>query len=93
LSFFLLLLEEFGLQLHHLTPHSILRVIIFIHLCEIFMGVRPCTSLLCHFFVQVKSRKSKDDIGAYYFQTRPDPTTIYIPTLAAESGKTSASTR
>jgi hypothetical protein len=54
--------------------------------------VRPCTSLLCHFFVQVKSRKSKDDIGAYYFQTRPDPTTIYIPTFAAESGKTSAST-
>jgi hypothetical protein len=35
--FFLLLLEEFGLQLQHLTPHSILQVAIFIH----FRGVAP----------------------------------------------------
>jgi hypothetical protein len=31
--FFLLLLEEFRLQLQHLTPHSILQDAIFIHLC------------------------------------------------------------
>ena len=37
--FFLLLLEEFGLQLQHLTPHSILQVAIFAHLCEMFVGV------------------------------------------------------
>jgi hypothetical protein len=36
--FFLLLLEEFGLQLQHLTPHSILQATIFIHLCEMFVG-------------------------------------------------------
>jgi hypothetical protein len=36
--FFLLLLEEFGLQLQHLTPHSILQAAIFVHLCEMFMG-------------------------------------------------------
>jgi hypothetical protein len=39
--FFLLLLEEFGLQLHHLTPHSVLQVAIFVHLCEMFVGVAP----------------------------------------------------
>ena len=44
-SFFLLLLEEFGLQLQHLTPHSILQVAIFVHFCEMFMGVAACTSL------------------------------------------------
>ena len=33
-SFFLLLLEDFGLQLQHLTPHSILMTSIFVHLCE-----------------------------------------------------------
>ena len=33
-SFFLLLLEDFGLQLQHLTPHSILLTAIFVHLCE-----------------------------------------------------------
>jgi hypothetical protein len=65
--FFLLLLEEFGLQLQHLTPHSILQAAIFVHLCKMFVGVAPCTSLFRHFFVLVKSRKAKDHLGAYYF--------------------------
>jgi hypothetical protein len=43
--FFLLLLEEFRLQLQHLTPHSILQVAIFVHLYEMFVGVAACTSL------------------------------------------------
>jgi hypothetical protein len=79
--FFLLLLEEFGLQLQHLTPHSILQVAIFVHLCEMFIGVSPCTSLFRHLFVLVKSGKTRDHIGVYYFQTRPDPAVVYIPTL------------
>jgi hypothetical protein len=79
--FFLLLLEEFGLQLQHLTPHSILQAAIFVHLCEMFVGVAPCTSLFRYFFVLVKSGKTRDHIGAYYFQTRPDPAIVYIPTF------------
>jgi hypothetical protein len=81
LSFFLLLLEEFGLQLEHLTPHSVLQAAIFVHLCEMFIGVAPCTSLFRHFFVLVKSGKTRDHIGAYYFQTRTDPAVVFIPTL------------
>jgi hypothetical protein len=81
LPFFLLLLEEFGLQLQHLTPHSILQAAIFVHLCEMFVGVAPCTSLFCHFFMLVRSGKTRDHIGAYYFQTRPDPAIVYIPTF------------
>jgi formate hydrogenlyase subunit 3/multisubunit Na+/H+ antiporter MnhD subunit len=81
LPFFLLLLEEFGLQLQHLMPHSILQVAIFVHLCEMFVGVAPCTSLFRYFFVLVKSGKTRDHIEAYYFQTRPDPAVVYIPTL------------
>jgi hypothetical protein len=79
--FFLLLLEELRLQLQHLTPHSILQVAIFVHLCEMFVGVAPCTSLFRHFFVLVKSGKAKDHLGAYYFQTRPDSAGAYIPSL------------
>ena len=79
--FFLLLLEELGLQLQHLTPHSILQAAIFVHPCEMFMGVAPSTSLFRHFFVLVKSGKAKDHFGAYYFQTRSDPAVAYIPTL------------
>jgi hypothetical protein len=80
--FFLLLLEEFSLQLQHLTPHSILQAAIFAHLCEMFVGVAPCTSLFRHFFVLVKSGKAKDHLGAYYFQTRPDSAGAYIPSLS-----------
>jgi hypothetical protein len=65
--FFLLLLEEFGLQLQHLMPHSVLQAAIFVHLCEMFVGVALCTSLFRHFFVLVKSGKTKDHIRAYYF--------------------------
>jgi hypothetical protein len=79
--FFLLLLEEFGLQLQHLTPHSILQAAIFVHLCEMFVGVAPCTSLFRYFFVLVRSGKTRDHIDAYYFQTRQDPAVVYIPTF------------
>jgi hypothetical protein len=80
-SFFLLLLEEFGLQLQHLTPHSILQVAIFVHFCEMFVGVAACTSLFRQFFVLVRSRKGKDHLGAYYFQSRSDPIVTYIASL------------
>jgi hypothetical protein len=79
--FFLLLLEEFGLQLQHLMPHSILQAAIFVHLCEMLVGVAPCTSLFHHFFVLVKSGKARDHLGAYYFQTRPDSVVAYISTF------------
>jgi hypothetical protein len=39
LSSFLMLLEYYGLQLHHLSPNSIAPVVIFVHLCEMFVGV------------------------------------------------------
>jgi hypothetical protein len=79
--FFLLLLEELGLQLQHLTPHSILQAAIFAHLWEMFVGVAPCTALFRHFFVLVRSGKAKDHLGAYYFQTRADWAVAYISSL------------
>jgi hypothetical protein len=81
LPFFLLLLEESGFQLQHLTPHFVLHAAIFVHLYEMFVGVAPCTSLFRYFFVLVKSGKTRDHIGAYYFQLRPDPAVVYIPTF------------
>jgi hypothetical protein len=68
ISFFLLLLEEFGLQLQHLTPHSILLVSVFIHFMEMFVGVRSCVTIFKHFYTLVGSGRSKCAIGAYYFQ-------------------------
>ena len=62
-SFFLLLLEDFGLQLQHLTPHSLLLTSIFVHLCEMFVGVWPCVILFRYFFIPVRSGRSRDEVG------------------------------
>jgi hypothetical protein len=50
----------------------------FVHFCEMFVGVAACTSLFRQFFVLVRSGKGKDHLGAYYFQSRSDPTVTYI---------------
>jgi hypothetical protein len=44
-SFVLVLLQHYGLQFQHLSPHSITLVVIFTHFCEIFVGVRPSVRL------------------------------------------------
>jgi len=47
------LLQLWGIQLHHLTPQSILHLSIFTHFCEAFLGVLPHFHLLQHFFIFV----------------------------------------
>jgi hypothetical protein len=66
-SIFLMLLEICGLQLPHLTPHSLTQVAIFIHLCEMYVGVRPSVCLFWLFFVLRSPRRSPNHLGAYYF--------------------------
>jgi hypothetical protein len=77
-SFFLLLLEEFGLQLQHLTPHSVLLVAVFAHFMEMFVGVHPCTAIFRHFYALVGTGRSKREVGAYYFQLRHGIANSYI---------------
>jgi hypothetical protein len=66
-SFFFTLLETYGLQLHHLTPHSITLVVIFVHLYEMYVGVLPSVRLFRLFHVLRSSRKRVSPIGNYYF--------------------------
>ena len=40
-EFFYALLLFWGIQLHHLTHHSILHLSIFTHFCEAFLGILP----------------------------------------------------
>ena len=44
-DFFRGLLHYWGVQVHHLTPNSILHIAIFVHLCEATWGLRP--TLIC----------------------------------------------
>jgi hypothetical protein len=39
-------LEEFGLHLVHLTPNAVLTLVLFVHVCEAFVGVSPSASSL-----------------------------------------------
>jgi hypothetical protein len=82
-SFFLLLLEEFGLQLQHLTSHSVLLVAVFAHFMEMFVGVRPCTTIFRHFYALVRLGRSKREIDAYYFQLRQGSTSSYISAFSS----------
>jgi hypothetical protein len=68
--FFLMLLEFYGLQLQHLSPNSITLVAIFVHLCEMFVGVRPSVRLFRRFFVMKAASQRPPLIGGYYFVRR-----------------------
>jgi hypothetical protein len=76
--FFLTLLEYYGLQLQHLSPNSIAWVTIFIHLCEMFMGVLPSVRLFRRFFVLKAASQRPPLISGYYFQRRTQGHAHYI---------------
>ncbi|KAJ1296613.1 hypothetical protein BS78_01G315200 [Paspalum vaginatum] len=83
-SFFMLLLEKHGLQLQHLTPHSILHAAIFAHVCEMFVGVPPCVTLFRHFFSVRCSGRCPTEIGRYYFLLKGSGgRSTYLPTFAS----------
>jgi hypothetical protein len=69
-SFFLMLLEFYGLQLQHLSPNSITLVAIFVHLYEMFVGVRSSVRLFQRFFVMKAASQRPLLIGGYYFTRR-----------------------
>jgi hypothetical protein len=77
-SFFLTLLEYYGLQLHHLSPNSIALVAIFVHLCKMYVGVRPSVRLFWRFFALKTMSTHPPLIGGHYFQRRTPGHARYI---------------
>ncbi|KAK1664976.1 hypothetical protein QYE76_053135 [Lolium multiflorum] len=68
------LLFVYGLQLHHLTPNSILHISIFITLCECFLGVQPNWALWKRIFLVHRngSPNIAYNIGGVVICVRPD---------------------
>ncbi|KAK1614281.1 hypothetical protein QYE76_019798 [Lolium multiflorum] len=64
----------YGLQLHHLTPNSILHISIFITLCESFLGVQPNWALWKRIFFCRRngSPNVAYNIGGVVICVRPD---------------------
>jgi hypothetical protein len=81
-SFFLTLLEYYGLQLQHLSPNSIALVAIFVHLCEMYVGVRPSVRLFWHFFMLKAAITRPPLIGGHYFQCRTPGHARYITPIS-----------
>jgi hypothetical protein len=92
-SFFFILLEHYRLQLQHLLLHSITQVAVFVHLCKMFMVVRPSVHLFCHFHVLCPTSKQPPCIGSYYFQHRTNDPSMYIATLTPVGETTGERTR
>jgi hypothetical protein len=83
-SFFFMLLLTYGLQLHHLSPHSIKLVAIFIHLCEMYVGMWPSVRLFRLFHVMHSFGKRVFPLSGYYFQHRTKGIAVYIATLSPD---------
>jgi hypothetical protein len=73
-----MLLENNGLHLNHLSLHSITLVVIFVHLCEMYVGMRPSVRLF-----QLFQEKSIP-LSGFYFQHRTKGPTVYITTLSPD---------
>src|SRR6266480_1293400 len=68
------LLFIYGVQLHHLTPNSILHISIFITLCECFLGTPPNWGLWKRIFYLRRniSHTTAYKIGGVVICVRPD---------------------
>jgi hypothetical protein len=53
-------------------------VAIFVHLCEMFVGVRPSVRLFRRFFVMKAASQRPPLIGGYYFTRRTQGPSRYI---------------
>ncbi|KAK1694328.1 hypothetical protein QYE76_011025 [Lolium multiflorum] len=68
------LLFVYGLQLHQLTPNSILHISIFITLCECFLGTQPNWALWKRIFLvrRNSSHNTAYNVGGVVICVRPD---------------------
>ncbi|RLN03513.1 uncharacterized protein C2845_PM13G17940 [Panicum miliaceum] len=63
-SFFIAALDAYAIHLAHLSPNSIMTLAIFVHACEMFIGVSPSVEPFHHFFMLCRSSSGSPDPGA-----------------------------
>jgi hypothetical protein len=93
-SFFFLLLEEFGLQLQHLTPHSVLLVAVFAHFMEMFVGslpAPPSSGTFTPWSGQGGASARLAPTTSSSGKGRPTPTSALPPVLSGRTGVTAGS--
>ena len=79
--FFSRLLRYYRIQLHHLTPNSLVHISIFVHLCEAFLDIEPHFEPF-RFLFHLKPQPDSfilDVIGGVGLQLRHRKDRVYIP--------------
>ena len=79
--FFYGLLRYYRIQLHHLTPNSLVHISIFVHLFEAFLGIEPHFELFRFLFHLIPQPDSYvlDVVGSAGLQLRQRKDRVYIP--------------
>jgi hypothetical protein len=76
-DFFHTLLDHYQIELVHLNHNTILQIVVFIHLCEAFLGIRPNFS---------SSASNRKVIGGVGLQTCPHAGLIDLPMKTSLQG-------
>jgi hypothetical protein len=87
-EFFRGLLFVYGVQLHQLTPNSILHIACFITLCESFLGIEP-HFLLWKFLFRLRPRVSlakKPELGGAVISVRTESQYLEFSMAASVQG-------
>jgi NhaP-type Na+/H+ and K+/H+ antiporter len=69
-EFFLLALEEYGVQMALLSSTIVVILAVFSHLCEMFVGVKPCL-LVFRYFLCLPLGDGNDSVECCSFQLHP----------------------
>ena len=73
------LLEFWAISLCNLHPNTILHVSVFIHFCEVFLGILPHFNLFRHLFcLKKKGGSGSKVVGGVYLQLRDGMANEYI---------------
>jgi hypothetical protein len=75
------ILDHYKIELVHLNPNSVLQIVVFVYLCEAFLGISPNFLLFKnYFFLKYQpSASNRKDIGGIGFQTCPRAGFLDLP--------------
>jgi hypothetical protein len=82
------LLDHYQIELVHLNPNSILQIVVFVHLCEAFLGISPNFLLFKnYFFLKYQpSAANRKVIGGVGLQTLPCAGFLDLPLKTSLQG-------
>jgi hypothetical protein len=80
-DFFHGLLDLYKIELVHLNPNFVLQMVVFVHLCDSFLGIPPNFSLFKnYFFLEYQpSAANQRVIGGVDLETRPRAAYLNLP--------------